>query len=222
MPPKLDATEGIVLNFINEQNKPLNSQIVADSLQKYGIKKTAAQKALDSLADAGKITFKEYGKQKIYLAKQDQFNIPTNEELEHMKKEISNLQENLAVESNAVNALGADIRAVETNMTMEQIRSKITTLSDEIGSMESKLIQLRGGAILVTLEEKKKVEDNYSSKITLWKKRKRIFKELWDMITEAIPRDLNELKEEVGFETDEDIGVSLQDFCNLNSKRQKR
>ncbi|KAJ7547423.1 hypothetical protein O6H91_08G085500 [Diphasiastrum complanatum] len=107
MPPKLDATEGIVLNFINEQNKPLNSQIVADSLQKYGIKKTAAQKALDSLADAGKITFKEYGKQKIYLAKQDQFNIPTNEELEHMKKEISNLQENLAVESNAVNALGA-------------------------------------------------------------------------------------------------------------------
>ncbi|KAJ4961282.1 hypothetical protein NE237_021192 [Protea cynaroides] len=44
MPPKSDNSEGIVLNFVNEQNRPLNSQNVADALQKYNLKKTSVQK----------------------------------------------------------------------------------------------------------------------------------------------------------------------------------
>jgi 26S proteasome regulatory subunit, ATPase 3, interacting protein len=47
----------------------LNSQNVADALQKFNLKKTAVQKALDALADSGQISFKEYGKQKIYIAR---------------------------------------------------------------------------------------------------------------------------------------------------------
>ena len=76
-----------------QQNRPLNSQVVADFLQKFNLKKTAIQKALDSLAESGKITFKEYGKQKIYLARQDQFQIPNTEELNQMKDENAKLQE---------------------------------------------------------------------------------------------------------------------------------
>ncbi|KAH6771251.1 Major facilitator superfamily protein [Perilla frutescens var. hirtella] len=53
--------EGIVLNFVNEQNRPLNSQNDAHSLQKFNLKKATVQKALDSLADSGKISFKEAG-----------------------------------------------------------------------------------------------------------------------------------------------------------------
>lgn len=78
-----------------QQNRPLNSQNVADSLQKFNLKKAAVQKALDVLADGGKISFKEYGKQKIYLARQDQFDIPNNEELNQMKEENGKLQEQL-------------------------------------------------------------------------------------------------------------------------------
>lgn len=78
-----------------QQNKPLNVQNVADSLQKFNLKKTAIQKALDSLCDSGKISFKEYGKQKIYLARQDQFDIPDSEELSRMKEENAKLQERL-------------------------------------------------------------------------------------------------------------------------------
>lgn len=62
-------------------------------MQKFNLKKTAIQKALDSLAESGKITFKEYGKQKIYLARQDQFQIPNTEELNQMKDENAKLQE---------------------------------------------------------------------------------------------------------------------------------
>ena len=69
-----------------QQNRPVNSQIVADMLQKSGVKKTMAQKILDGAASSGLISFKDYGKQRIYLARQDQLQIPTPEELEAMKK----------------------------------------------------------------------------------------------------------------------------------------
>lgn len=88
--------------FSLQQNRPLNSQNVADFLQKFNLKKAAIQKALDSLADNGKISFKEYGKQKIYLARQDQFDIPNNEELNQMKEENSKLQEQLAEQRKAI------------------------------------------------------------------------------------------------------------------------
>lgn len=85
-----------------QQNRPLNSQNAADSLQKFNLKKAAIQKALDSLADSGKISFKEYGKQKIYLARQDQFNIPNNEELNQMKEENAKLLEQLNEQKKAI------------------------------------------------------------------------------------------------------------------------
>lgn len=78
-----------------QENKPLNTQNVADALQKFNLKKAAIQKALDTLADSGRISFKEYGKQKIYLARQDQFDIPNSEELSQMKDENAKLQEKL-------------------------------------------------------------------------------------------------------------------------------
>lgn len=81
--------------------------MVADFLQKFNLKKTAVQKALDSLADGGKITFKEYGKQKIYLARQDQFQIPNTEELNQMKEENSKLQEMLEEQKKANSQLEA-------------------------------------------------------------------------------------------------------------------
>lgn len=85
-----------------QQNRPLNSQNVADALQKFNLKKTAVQKALDALADSGQISFKEYGKQKIYIARQDQFHIPNGEELEEMKKTNAKLQEELMDQKKAI------------------------------------------------------------------------------------------------------------------------
>lgn len=97
-----------ILSYV-QQNRPLNSQNAADSLQKFNLKKAAVQKALDSLADSGKISFKEYGKQKIYMARQDQFNIPNTEELNQMKEENSKLQEQLAERKKAIAEVEAGI-----------------------------------------------------------------------------------------------------------------
>jgi len=47
-------------------NRPFNAQSVADFLAPAGVKKPACQKALDSLAEAGRLTSKEFGKSKLY------------------------------------------------------------------------------------------------------------------------------------------------------------
>ncbi|KAG1330543.1 homologous-pairing protein 2 [Cocos nucifera] len=222
MAPKADSVEGIVLSFVNEQNRPLNSQNVADALQKYNLKKTAVQKALDALADGGQISFKEYGKQKIYLARQDQFKIPNGQELDKMKEENSKLQEELQVQKKAINEVEAEIRALQSNLTLEELLAKEAKLQIEVHEMEEKLKKLRSGVVLVKPEDKKVIEDTYSENINQWRKRKRMFKELWDAITENSPKDLKEFKEELGIEYDEDVGVGLRSYCELLNLGKKR
>ncbi|KAI0495736.1 hypothetical protein KFK09_022039 [Dendrobium nobile] len=222
MPPKHDSAEGIVLGFVNEQNRPLNSQNVADALQKYNLKKSAIQKALDTLADSGQISFKEYGKQKIYLARQDQFKIPSNPELDQMKKENCQLQEQIDVQKKARSEIEAEIRSLQSNLTLEEIRAKQSMLQTEVNEMEAKLKKLRDGVILVKPEEKKVIEQTFSEKMNHWRKRKRIFKDLWDAITENSPKDAKEFKEELGLEYDEDVGVSLQSYSELMNANKKR
>lgn len=66
--------------------------MVSDALQKHGIKKQAVQKVMDTMAANGKITFKDYGKQRVCLANQSQFEIPDIDELDAMKKQNDQLQ----------------------------------------------------------------------------------------------------------------------------------
>ncbi|KAL6350795.1 hypothetical protein AAG906_031381 [Vitis piasezkii] len=222
MAPKSDSVEGIVLNFVNEQNRPLNSQNVADSLQKFNLKKSSVQKALDALADSGRISSKEYGKQKIYLARQDQFDIPNSEELSRMKEENAKLQQQLEEQKRAISEVEGEIKTLQSNLTLEQIRAKEAKLKMEVEEMEDKLNNLRGGVTLVKFEDRKVVEEMYSDRINQWRRRKRIFKDLWDAITENLPKDLKEFKEELAVEYDEDVGVSFQSLCDLMQHRKKR
>ncbi|KAI3882785.1 hypothetical protein MKX03_020785 [Papaver bracteatum] len=222
MPPKSDTAESIVLKFVNEQNRPLNAQNVADALQKDNLKKTAVQKALDSLCDSGRITFKEYGKQKIYVARQDQFDIPNSEELDRMKKENATLQQDLEEQKRAIGEVEGEIRALQSNLTLEQIRAKQAKLETEVEAMEEKLNKLRDGVTLVRPEDRKAIEKLYLEKISHWRKRRRMFKDIWDTITENSPKDLKEFKEELGIEYDEDVGVSLQSLSELMPQNKKR
>ncbi|CAD6226146.1 unnamed protein product [Miscanthus lutarioriparius] len=180
----------------------------ADALQKFNLTKTAVQKALDALADSGQISFKEYGKQKIYIARQDQFEIPNSEELEEMKKTNAKLQEELADQKKAIsevesgefqtsnwyyglvsglpNAVNKIIFEKDLNINLLQ--------RYEVQEMEEKLTKLRSGVTLVKPEDKKIIENSFAEKVNQWKKRKRMFKELWDNITENSPKDQKEFK----------------------------
>lgn len=48
--------------------------------------------------------------------------------------------------------------------------------------------------MLVKPEERKAVEQIYLESTSQWRRRKRMFKDLWDAITENSPKDLKEFK----------------------------
>lgn len=84
--------------------------MVADALAQHGIKKAAVQKVMDTLAANGKISYKDYGKQRVCLANQSQFEIPDIDELDAMKKENDQLQADVAVIRSRVSELEAGVR----------------------------------------------------------------------------------------------------------------
>jgi hypothetical protein len=58
--------------------------------------------------------------------------------------------------------------------------------------MEDKLVKLREGVTLVRPEEREAIEEMYSEKLSQW--RKRMFKDVWGVITENSPQDLKQFK----------------------------
>jgi len=79
--------------------------------------------------------------------------------------------------------------------------------------MESKLTKLRGGVTLVKPEERKAIEDLYVQAIGHWRKRKRMFRDIWDAITENLPKDLKEFKVHALIHLFITLSASLVNFC---------
>lgn len=71
---------------------------IGDFLATKGVKKAAVQRALDSLAAAGQLTAKEFGKTKIYLPPQSGLEVLSKEELDAKKQELRALQQELGEE----------------------------------------------------------------------------------------------------------------------------
>lgn len=155
-----------------QQNRPLNSQNVADALQKFNLKKTAVQKALDALADSGQISFKEYGKQKIYIARQDQFNIPNGEELEEMKKTNAKLQEELAEQKKAISEVESGKFQTSNLYLVILVVYLSNAVCNDHGSMISKFkscTEVRSLQSNLTLAEIKLKEDKLQSEVCAYK-----------------------------------------------------
>ncbi|KAH7834725.1 hypothetical protein Vadar_018994 [Vaccinium darrowii] len=102
-----------------------------------------------------------------------------------------------------------EIKALRSNLTFEQILAKQANLRKEVERMEKKLAKMRGGVSLVSPEERKAVDGRYTDTINQWRRREKMFKDVWDAITENSPKNLKDFKEEFGIEYDEDVGVSL-------------
>lgn len=60
--------------------------------------KTAVVKVLTTLSERGEISFKAYGKQFVYVARQDLLPVPSSEELNAIDDEIDELKDTLLKE----------------------------------------------------------------------------------------------------------------------------
>ena len=174
--------------------------------QEYG--KTAVQKVLSQLSGDGLITCKTYGKQSVFVSKQDELEVVSADELKRMDEEIERAKKNVQEAKQATGSLQARLATLESTMTLEEVMDKVKTLSAKNEKMTARLKSLREqhGSAKLDPTECVRVDEQYEAMRKLWRTRRRLCKTIIDMMTESGAMKPKELMEMVGVETDEDAG----------------
>ncbi|KAG5854969.1 homologous-pairing protein 2 homolog [Anguilla rostrata] len=202
----------LILDYLNEKNRPYSAQDVFSNLQKqHGLGKTAVVKAVELLAQQGKIKEKIYGKQKIYFADQSQFTDVSDTELKGMDNQISELNTLVQTVSQSCRQLDSELKELNSSLTTKEMTSEIQELTQECALYRERLAKIKSATNHVTPEEKEKIHKEQSLYVKEWKKRKRLATDMMGAILEGYPKSKKQFLEEVGIETDEDCKVTMPD-----------
>ncbi|KAK6311618.1 hypothetical protein J4Q44_G00172820 [Coregonus suidteri] len=200
----------VIFAYINEKNRPYSAQDVFSNLQKqHGLGKTAVVKAMEQLAQEGKIKEKTYGKQKIYFADQAQFAELSEADLKAMDSHISDLSTQVEAVSQGCRQLDAELKELNSSLTTEEMMSEIQELKAECSGYRERLEKIKSATNHVTPEQKEKVYKEKHLYVKEWKKRKRLASDMMGSILEGYPKTKKQFLEEVGVETDEDCKVTM-------------
>ncbi|KAF2883565.1 hypothetical protein ILUMI_22629 [Ignelater luminosus] len=198
--------------FLQEHNRPfsINDLLQNDSLKTHG--KAAVQKSLDKLVDQQKVIEKTYGKQKIYcVAQEDAVNSTQMEEnLRKIDQEIKELTENLKGVTEKLQQNNNELKSLQSKMTLEEARAEKSKLKMEISTLKTKLDSFQNNSKPISNEEKNKINMEHERFLKEYKKRKRMCMDIINAILEGYPKTKKHLFEDIGIETDEDVGFKLE------------
>jgi len=200
--------EKILIDYLKKQNRPYNALMVFENLHGVVGKKQAIN-VLASLGEDGKIATKEFGKQKLYWTKQDDIEAFDQDTLIKLDKTIETLEQERNDLNEQLKELSNDIRAITATPTDEESNERILALTNENTELEARLSSIKGNQVVITKEEKKQAEQKYDHNRQMWRKRKRLCKEICGQLEEGTGKRQKEIKEELGLEFDEDQGVSI-------------
>ena len=93
-----------------------------------------------------------------------------------------------------------------------EAKHEINELEIIVDGLEQRLDKLSNEQNLVTKEEKVNITKKHELAVKEWRKRKRMCTNVMDAILESYPKSKKEFIEEVGIETDEEIGVKIPDM----------
>ncbi|XP_051850385.1 homologous-pairing protein 2 homolog isoform X2 [Antechinus flavipes] len=180
---------GLVLNYLREQNRPYSAQDVFGNLQRdHGLGKAAVVKALEQLAQQGKVKEKVYGKQKIYFADQNEFDTLSDTDLKDLDDEILSLTSKVQSVQQSCRHMEAELKELTSSLTTPEMCKEIEELKKECASYTERLSKIKTTTNHVTPEEKEKVYQERQKYHREWKKRKRMATELFDAILEGYPK----------------------------------
>lgn len=191
-------------DLLVRENKPFNTQGITDCLAQFGVKKGQAQKALDNLAAAADgIVCKEFGKIKLYFASQADVGTASPEEMESKQQLHATLIQQNNERVDAVKRLTSEVNALKGSMSITQVEDRTLDLQLQVATDEAKLNSLQSGTNLVSEADRKQVEQLFMENLGHWRKRRRVFKDIWDTVSESITRKKADLFEELGIEADD-------------------
>lgn len=204
-----------ILKFMQNQNRPFSANDVLQNVGKeHG--KSAVQKALDQLVKRNKLFEKLYGKQTIYCVTQENINTANiDEDLKSIDREINEITINLKATEDEIQKNMGELISLRKKMTLTEARNNVNDLKKEIENLKDKLNECADSAVeSISNEEKLKVTKEYEMYVKEYRKRKRMCKEVLDAILEGYPKSKKHLFEEIGIETDEDVGFTFVELTN--------
>ncbi|MCL4128774.1 UNVERIFIED_CONTAM: hypothetical protein GTU68_029210 [Idotea baltica] len=200
-----------IYDYLKQQNRPYSTNDIFLNLHKeFG--KTAVQKSLDSLVEKGSIKEKTYGKQKVYVVNQDEFPPLDEAKLREMDFRIKELTEELQLKAKELAEVETKLKTLGASLTTEEAESQIKQIEMEIAGMEDSIQKVSSATVRVSRVEKERIEEDRNRKLKEWRKRKRLATEVLDAILEGYPKSKKELFQDIGIETDQDVGVQLSSF----------
>ncbi|KNE63512.1 hypothetical protein AMAG_08634 [Allomyces macrogynus ATCC 38327] len=222
MPPKrksgsASAADGdpeqLILEYLTRNNRPFGATDVATGLRNT-VSKTIVSKTLAALADRGEITCKTFGKSSIYFPLQNDDDAESPDDLSKMDQEITDLSGKADELKAAIASMSKELASLNASLPTTDLAVQVAILTDANDVAESRLTSLRraaegDGEPLVTAADRAAAMTRHATMRKAWVKRRRMFKDMWDLITENVPRKPAELMDELGIETDEMVGVEL-------------
>eukprot|EP01027_Heterolobosea_sp_BB2_P011679 GEZU01016995.1.p1 GENE.GEZU01016995.1~~GEZU01016995.1.p1 ORF type:complete len:148 (-),score=77.21 GEZU01016995.1:21-464(-) len=134
---------------------------------------------------------------------------PNSEELLEMDMKIKELSDQVKQMIEENKTLQAEKKKLSASLSNEELDAANAKIRQEIEDMKAKLKRLKEDTVLVTPEEKAVVQKELDKFKNEWRKRKRMARTCIDMISEKTDQKPKVFMEEVGIETDEDVGVNI-------------
>lgn len=223
MPSALPLSILLTTNSTSQENRPFSVQNIVDALQKEGVKKTAVERALANLVEKELVTKKEYGKAKIFLLSQAQLDLPDPDDAKAIDEDLRKHTDDLSAVNSRVSDLRQRVNALSSQYTLEEAREKLDQGKEQLASKKEKLEKLGDPANLMSKEDKLSAEKTYYENRQLWKKYKKLIKSVVDQVGEATGRKTQDLHDEIGIETDQDVSVDITSFPDIpNPLKAKR
>merc|ERR1711962_827478 len=104
------------------------------------------------------------------------------------------------------------IKGLNSELTTAEAQMKKELLKKETKEMEAKLELLTGQGNMIDQDTMNLAKKKQSETVKEWRKRKRMFNSIADAILEGYPHSKKHLFEEVGVETDQDVGARMPEL----------
>lgn len=198
-PKRVGSTDDQILEYLKSTNRPYSLINIFDNL-KGKIKKPVIQKSLDDLAEKQLIDKKDFKKAAVYYY--NQRSIPVDQQIiADAKRGLDEVKEKHS-ESAALNKeLKSTLNTIEKEETTDNVRAIVEKLRKDVPALKHKLSVFKDkNAELVpehVIDDKIKAVETLE---TLCRKRRKIFKTMFDTIQEQSGMKIDELYEELGIE----------------------
>ncbi|KAI9268915.1 Tat binding protein 1-interacting protein-domain-containing protein [Phascolomyces articulosus] len=158
-------------------------------------------KVLDRLTSQDMIYSKTYGKTNIYSVKQVKKK-RNQEEFNALDKQLEELSQQEKTLHEEMKWMEKELKLMRQEPQLEDAKMWVPQLLEKNSTLQARIDILKTDAVLLSDDEKTKINANYDQMRKAWRTRRKTGKEIYNAIAEHIPGKPYEIKAKLGIEDD--------------------